>query len=53
MKMKEQKGNKKNVSLIKNVINKCRYTCDGLYYCFNSPSSILFIIVLIMSHLLF
>lgn len=38
MKMNEQK----EVSLIKNMFNKCKYTCQGLSYCFKNESSFLF-----------
>ena len=32
----------KEVSLIKNMLNKCKYTCQGLSYCFKNESSFLF-----------
>lgn len=35
MKMREQK----EVSLIKNVLNKCKYSLQGLGYCFKNESS--------------
>lgn len=42
MKMNEQK----EVGLIKNFLNKCKYSLQGLSYCFNNESS--FVIVGIM-----
>lgn len=38
MKMSEQK----EVSLVKNMINKCKYSLQGLAYCFKNESSFLF-----------
>lgn len=38
MKMNEQK----ETSLIKNMINKCKYSLQGLSYCFKNESSFLF-----------
>ncbi len=37
MKMTEQK----DVSLIKNILNKCKYSLQGLAYCFRNESSFL------------
>lgn len=37
MKMNEQK----EVSLIKNILNKCKYSLQGLTYCFKNESSFL------------
>lgn len=42
MKMKEQK---EKVSLIRNCFNKCKYTWQGLTYCFNNESSFLLVAV--------
>lgn len=39
MKMNEQK----EVSLVKNLLNKCKYTLQGLSYCFKNESSFLFV----------
>ena len=39
MKMKEPE--KKEVSLIRNVLNKCKYSSQGLAYCFKNESSFL------------
>jgi len=41
MKMNEQK----EVSLIKNMFNKCKYTLQGLAYCFKNESSFLFVTI--------
>lgn len=41
MKMNEQK----EVSLAKNMFNKCKYTCQGLAYCFKNESSFLFVTI--------
>lgn len=38
MKMNEQK----EVSLMKNMLNKCKYSLQGLAYCFKNESSFLF-----------
>ena len=38
MKMSEQK----EISLVKNMINKCKYSLQGLAYCFKNESSFLF-----------
>lgn len=38
MKMNEQK----EISLVKNMINKCKYSFQGLSYCFKNESSFLF-----------
>ena len=38
MKMNEQK----ETSLIKNMLNKCKYSLQGLAYCFKNESSFLF-----------
>ncbi len=43
--MKEPKENKKEVSLIRNVFNKCKYTCQGLKYCFENESSFLLVAI--------
>ncbi len=40
MKMKKQEE-KKNVSLIRNIFNKCKYSYQGLAYCFKNESSFL------------
>ena len=37
--MKEQK--KKEVSLVRNILNKCKYSYQGLSYCFQNESSFL------------
>lgn len=42
MKMNEQK----EVSLIKNILNKCKYTLQGLDYCFKNESSFLFVAIM-------
>lgn len=42
MKMNEQK----EVSLIKNMLNKCKYTLQGLAYCFKNESSFLFVTIM-------
>lgn len=42
MKMKEQK---KQISLIRNVLNKCKYSCQGLGYCFKNESSFLLVAI--------
>ncbi len=39
MKMKKQE--KREVSLVRNVLNKCKYTSQGLAYCFKNESSFL------------
>ena len=41
MKMNEQK----EVSLMKNMINKCKYSLQGLSYCFKNESSFLFVTI--------
>lgn len=41
MKMNEQK----EVGLIKNVMNKCKYTLQGLGYCFKNESSFLIVAI--------
>jgi len=41
MKMNEQK----EVSLIKNIINKCKYSLQGLAYCFKNESSFLLVAI--------
>ena len=46
MKMNEQK----EIGLIKNFMNKCKYSLQGLRYCFKNESS--FVIVAIMSCLI-
>ncbi len=46
MKMNEQK----EVGLIKNFFNKCKYSLDGLDYCFKNESS--FVIVTLTSSLI-
>lgn len=38
MKMNEQK----EISLMKNMMNKCKYSMQGLMYCFKNESSFLF-----------
>lgn len=42
MKMTEQK----EVSLVKNMFNKCKYSLQGLSYCFKNESSFLFVAVM-------
>ena len=42
MKMNEQK----EVSLMKNMLNKCKYTLQGLAYCFKNESSFLFVTIM-------
>jgi len=42
MKMNEQK----EVSLVKNMLNKCKYTLQGLDYCFKNESSFLFVAII-------
>lgn len=32
---------KKKVGLVKNILNKCKYSLQGLYYCFQNESSFL------------
>lgn len=39
MKMKEQE--EKKISLTKNILNKCKYSLQGLGYCFKNESSFL------------
>lgn len=39
--MKTKKQEKKEVSLVRNVLNKCKYTSQGLAYCFKNESSFL------------
>lgn len=39
MKMKEQK----EIGLVKNFLNKCKYTLQGLSYCFKNESSFLLV----------
>ncbi len=39
--MKTKKTEKKEVSLVRNVLNKCKYTSQGLAYCFKNESSFL------------
>jgi len=39
MKMNEQK----ETNLLKNMLNKCKYTLQGLSYCFKNGSSFLFV----------
>ncbi|MBE6156525.1 MAG: diacylglycerol kinase [Firmicutes bacterium] len=39
MKMNEQK----ETNLLKNMLNKCKYTLQGLSYCFKNESSFLFV----------
>jgi len=41
MKMNEQK----ETSLIKNMLNKCKYSLQGLAYCFKNESSFLFVAI--------
>ena len=36
-----KKQEKKEISLIKNIFNKCKYTSQGLAYCFKNESSFL------------
>ncbi len=45
MKMKEQEEivTKKEVGLIKNILNKCKYSLNGLNYCFKNESSFLIV----------
>lgn len=42
MKMNEQK----ETSLIKNMFNKCKYSLQGLAYCFKNESSFLFVAII-------
>lgn len=44
MKMKEQED-KKSVSLIKNSLNKCKYSLQGLKYCFKNESSFVLVAI--------
>ncbi len=39
--MKTKKQEKKEISLIRNIFNKCKYTCQGLSYCIKNESSFL------------
>ena len=41
--IKAKKARKKEVSLIRNIFNKCKYTWDGLKYCFQNESSFLLV----------
>ena len=41
MKMNEQK----EVSLIRNILNKCKYSLQGLRYCFKNESSFLLVTI--------
>ena len=41
MKMNEQK----EVSIVKNVLNKCKYSMQGLKYCFKNESSFLIVAI--------
>ena len=41
MKMNEQK----EISLVKNVLNKCKYSLQGLAYCFKNESSFLIVAI--------
>ena len=47
MKMNEQK----EVSLIKNMLNKCKYTLQGLAYCFKNESSFLFVTIMLQDYI--
>jgi len=42
MKMNEQK----KLSLLKNMKNKCKYTLQGLMYCFKNETSFLFVAII-------
>ncbi len=39
--MKTMKQEKKETNLVKNIFNKCKYTCQGLSYCIKNESSFL------------
>ena len=41
--MKDLKESKKEVGLVKNILNKCKYTLQGLKYCFENESSFLLV----------
>ncbi len=41
--MKDSKEVKKEVSLFRNLLNKCKYTLQGLKYCFENESSFLIV----------
>ena len=41
--MKDSNDFKKEVSLLKNMVNKCKYTLHGLKYCFENESSFLIV----------
>ncbi len=49
MKTKEQEefnlAEKKEVGIVKNVINKCKYSLQGLGYCFKNESSFLLVAI--------
>ena len=37
--MKTKKQENKEINLIRNIFNKCKYTCQGLSYCIKNESS--------------
>ncbi len=43
MKMKEPEDFKKEVGLVRNFLNKCKYSYQGLKYCFENESSFLLV----------
>ncbi len=43
--MKTKEPEKKEVSLIKNMVNKCSYSLDGLKYCFKNESSFILVAI--------
>lgn len=43
--IKQIKDEKKRVSLFRNIFNKCKYTCQGLNYCFKNESSFLLVAI--------
>lgn len=49
MKTKEQEefkfSDKKEVGLIRNALNKCKYTLQGLHYCFKNETSFLLVAI--------
>ena len=42
---KKQINEKNEVGLIKNVLNKCKYTLQGLNYCLNNESSFILVAI--------
>ena len=43
MKMKEQE--EKKINLLQNIYNKCKYSYQGLSYCFKNESSFLLVAI--------